>query len=173
VTNLRLLIEKYLEKAILLQIATTSGNVPWVCTVCFAYDTHLNFYWFSRHATRHSKEIANNPRVAGAVVLPYKVGKKTRGLQFAGKANELRSATDIAAGLAALSLRYKTSKERESQITQQLKEGAADYGLYRLRPDSIILYDTLNFPNSPRQVYVVPKKKVARRTVRSRGRGHR
>ena len=161
-TNLRLLIEKYLQKAILLQIATAAGNVPWVCTVCFANDKRLNLYWFSRHATRHSKEIASNPSVAGAVVLPYKVGKKTRGLQFVGNAEELRSATDIAAGLAALSLRYKTSKERRGQITRQLKEGAADYGLYRLRPDSIILYDTLNFPGSPRQVYTVPKKRTAR-----------
>lgn len=143
----------------LLQIATAAGNVPWVCTVCFAYDKHLNLYWFSRHATQHSRDIAHNPRVAGAVVLPYKVGKKTRGLQFVGKAGELSRAVDIKAGLVALSLRYKTPKERTDQIARQLKKGKADYGLYRLRPDSIILYDTLNFPSSPRQVYVMPKKR--------------
>ncbi len=163
--NLRQLIEKYLEKATLLQVATAIGDVPWICTVCFAPNKQFDLYWFSSHGTRHSKEIARNPRVAGAVVLPYVVGKKTRGLQFVGTAKELHGAADIAEGLASLSRRYKVTKKREAQLTRELRGGATNYGLYRLRLDSIILYDTLNFPSSPRQVYAVPKKQPRKRTA--------
>lgn len=153
--NLRRLINTYLEKSMLLQIATSANNIPWICTVCFAYDSNFNLYWFSRHSTRHSQEIARNPNVAGAVVLPYAIGDKSRGLQFAGKASELHYKIDVSAGLATLQSRYGVKRKRIDQLKQEIFSKTADYGLYRLHPESIILYDTLNFPKSPRQVYEI------------------
>jgi uncharacterized protein YhbP (UPF0306 family) len=165
--NVRGLIAAYLQKAVLLQLATVTGKQPWLCTVSFACDDDFNLYWFSRRATRHSRDIVRNARVAGAIVHSFTVGQKTRGLQCSGKARELSSANDIARGLAALSKRYRVSKSRQRTLTRELLEGA-NYALYELRPDYIVLYDTKHFPKSPRQVYRVPRRAVAARLRVSR-----
>ncbi|HVA97126.1 MAG TPA: pyridoxamine 5'-phosphate oxidase family protein [Candidatus Acidoferrales bacterium] len=152
--DIKRLITDYLEKALLLQIATSDNGIPWICTVCFAYDSEFNLYWFSRHNTRHSQEISRNPCVAGAVVQPYALGDKSRGLQFAGSVSELHQKQEVFLGLLALQKRYDVKNKRIIQLRKEILFHLADYGLYRLRPDSIILYDTITFPDSPRQVYV-------------------
>lgn len=147
------LINNYLKESYLLQIATSGHNIPWICTVCFGFDTSFNLYWFSRHDTRHSQEILQNNCVAGAVVLPYVKGNKSRGLQFAGIAVELHDVLEIEKGLGAMRKRYDMSKKREIELKNEMVSGDANYGLYRFIPEEIILYDTKNFPDAPRQVY--------------------
>jgi len=163
--NVKTLIKSYLEEGLLLQVATSTRDTPWICTVCFAQDAAFNLYWFSRHNTRHSQEIVLNPQVAGAIALPYSRGEKTRGLQLSGVVTELIRETDLTVGLIAMQKRYGTKNERIKQLRQEILTGAADYGLYRLHPEKVILYDTLNFPDSPRREYQVPKITTAKRRV--------
>lgn len=151
--EIKQLISDYLEKALLLQIATSDNGIPWICTVCFAYDSEFNLYWFSRHNTRHSQEISRNSYVAGAVVQPYHLGDKSKGLQFSGIAYELHHEKDVLLGLAALQKRYGVKNKRINQLKKEIFLHLADYGLYRLHPDTIILHDTVNFPDSPRKVF--------------------
>ncbi len=153
--NLKQLINKYLNDSMVLQIATSVDNIPWVCTVCFAYDSRFNLYWFSRHATRHSQEIVRNPHVAGAVSVRYALGDKPRGLQLIGTALELSDETSLLSGITALRKRYHVPFERVKQLKKELRSQTANYGLYSLRPDSIVVYDTFTFPDSPRQEYKV------------------
>ncbi len=154
--NTKDLIIDYLEKSMVLQIATCLNDIPWICTVCFANDSSCNLYWFSRHDTRHSQEIILNPLVAGAVSLPYKLGDKSRGMQFSGMALELYDEPSIVKGLAVLEKRFDVKPERTYQLKQELLSKSANYGLYCLRPNSIILHDKVNFPNSQKKVYKVP-----------------
>lgn len=153
--NIKRLIGICLKKSSSLQIATSVNQTPWVCTVCFAYDSEFNLYWFSRHAARHSQEIIRNPHVAGAISLPYVAGNKPRGLQFSGIACELQDETSISFGLEVMCKRYDVKQKRVHELKEQLLSKSADFGLYRLHPDSIVLYDTLTFPNSPRHVYEI------------------
>ena len=145
------LIDGLLDQSALLQIATSAAGAPWICTVCFARDESYNLYWFSRHSTRHSQEIALNPQVAGTVAPPFAIGDKSRGLQLFGVAGEVREEPDLSTGLAAMQRRYDFTDERFEQLRTEVAHGSADYGLYRFQPDQIILYDTVNFPESPRQ----------------------
>lgn len=162
--SLKKLIAAYLQDALTLQIATSKGTKPWICTVNFAYDTDFNMYWFSRRATRHSKEIARNANVAGAIVAPRKKNEKVRGLQCSGTAQEVRDEKEIKHGVRVMSQRYAVSKERQKELLSELHEGV-DYALYRLRPDSIMLYDTEHFPKDPRQEYIVPVKDMVQPRV--------
>jgi uncharacterized protein YhbP (UPF0306 family) len=82
-------IRRNINKCNIMQLATSSNDIPWVVTVHFYADDELNLYWSSRDSRRHSQEIASNPN-------------------------------------------------------------AADKG-YRLKPSNIILFDTKNFPENPRQ----------------------
>lgn len=152
--KIKALIEECLQNVMQLQIATTVDSIPWIATVCYAYDSNFNLYWFSRHNTRHSKEISLNPHVAAALSFPYAIGDKPRGLQFIGIAKEIHDKKSILQGLKALKGRYKVSPRRIFTLRHELLSHIGDYGLYQLRPESIVLYDTLNFPDSPRQVYI-------------------
>ena len=145
------LVREYLEGSNLMQIATCAKNIPWVCTVCFAVDEKLNVYWFSSHETRHSQEIILNSRVAVAVVQPHTLGNPVRGLQFSGLASELKNPDEIRHSLSCNAKRYGVTAQKTRALQAELESGQAKYGIYRIKPDSFLLYDTLNFPKSPQQ----------------------
>lgn len=145
--DLRKLIEEYLSKAYLMQVATTDNNQPWVCSVYFAYDESLNLYWISRPTRRHSKELRSNERVAGTVVLPHTHGEKVRGLQFEGVAKELISKEAIKE-IECYSNRFQDiPKEKIKTIL----EGKDSHVCYKISPTLFILFDEVNFPDNPRQ----------------------
>ncbi len=162
--KIKQLINAGLKSSLLLQIATSTKDIPWVCTVCFAFDKSFNLYWFYHQSARHSKEIVLNPQVAGAVALPYSMGDKPRGLQFSGIATELKGKEDILSGLTVLQQRFNIKPKRADQLKTELLSRSADYGLYCLCPSVIVLYDTLNFPDSPQQIYAVPTRASDRYT---------
>lgn len=170
--SIKQLINSFLDKSLLLQIATSVDGMPWICTVCFAYDSDFNLYWFSRHNTRHSQEITYNSQVAGTIVPPYAFGDKSRGLQIAGTAIELHEKKDSLVGLLALQKRYGVKDKRVGQLLHEIVMGTADYGLYCLRPNTIYLYDTLTFPESPKKVYEVKHVTSKKHTAQSRSEVH-
>lgn len=151
------LVREYLENAIVMQFATCRGARPWVCSVCFSFDDELNLYWFSERSTRHSKEIAENSAVAGAVVQPHAVGSPVRGLQFSGVAAELTGPEEIRRALLSNAQRYGVGPERVSTLQGELESGSASYGIYRIRPDMFVLYDALHFADSPRKELILRK----------------
>jgi len=100
--DLRKLIEDYLKKAMLMQIATVKNKKPWVASVWYAHDEDWNLYFISRKSRRHSQEIKKNPNIAGAIAIPHTKGsgEKVRGLQFEGtarvtKGKEVKKAVDL------------------------------------------------------------------------------
>lgn len=149
--NIRKLIEEYLKEAKLMQVATSAGNKPWVCSVWYVHDENLNLYFISRKDRRHSQEIKNNSEVAGTIVIPHSegIGQKVRGLQFEGKAEMM--------GLGGLFKAYQLLKKKYPNIVKHIpsleliKKGSILVRVYQIIPTTIVLFDEINFPDNPRQ----------------------
>lgn len=148
--NLRVLIEDYLKRATLMQVATAKNNQPWACSVYFAYDDKLNLYWISLPTWRHSQELRANKKVAGTIVLPHNPGDKVRGLQFQGVARELHQKNEVKYTLTYYAKRFHMSQKRVKAIIEGLVDG---HLCYRIMPSLFVLFDEVNFPDEPRQEY--------------------
>ena len=146
--DLRKLIEEYLEKAKMLQVATSKKDQPWVCTVYFAFDEKLNIYWISKPSRRHSEEIKNNEKVAGVIVLPHTPGDKVRGIQLQGVAKELTK-KDAIEGMNYYAKRFGMKQERVNAIL----DGTDGHVCYKITPKLYVLFDEANFPTDPRKEY--------------------
>lgn len=140
------LVVRYLDQARQMQIATCSGNQPWAATVFFAHDNLNNLYWVSKPDARHSQEIANNPRVAGAISLEHSDTNPARGLQFQGNARQVTDPDEIRHLFLAYGERYNALNQVEDIIS-----GKNPYHLYEAKPELFVLYDEENFPTNPRQ----------------------
>jgi uncharacterized protein YhbP (UPF0306 family) len=88
------IVRTYLKDVILLSLATSSDNKPWVCELIFAYDDELNLYFRSLTKRRHSQQIAANPNVAGIIARPFRFGEFPHGVYFEGTAELLTSEED-------------------------------------------------------------------------------
>jgi uncharacterized protein YhbP (UPF0306 family) len=82
-------IVRFFRKHHVLTIATTVNNEPWCANCFYVYLEEENALVFTTgDDTRHGKEFAKNPFVAGTVVLETMVIGKIRGIQFQGKVSE-------------------------------------------------------------------------------------
>jgi uncharacterized protein len=80
---------KFFRKHHVLTIATTVENEPWCANCFYVYLEEENSLVFTTGSdTRHGKEFARNPVVAGSVVLETMVIGKIRGIQFQGTVYE-------------------------------------------------------------------------------------
>lgn len=145
------LIKEYLKEANLMQLATDSNGKPWVCNVWFAADEDMNIYWFSSITTRHSQEISKNSSVAVAICLPHiPTENKARGIQLEGIAKQLTDPDDVETAIGHCVGRIFTLK----QVRQFMSNTDEPRRFYRLKPTKIVLIDTVNLPDSPRQEYI-------------------
>lgn len=147
--NLRKLIKEYLKEAKLMQLATSVDNQPWVCSVWFASDEDLNIYWISAETRRHSKEVMENQKVAGAIVLPQSPEDSPRGLQLQGIAEILTDQNDIEKAVSIFIGRI-FSKEK---IKEFINHKEKPHKFYRMESTKFVLFDVVNFPDNPRQEY--------------------
>lgn len=79
-------VREYIGKSLHMSLATSANNKPWVCEVHFVYDDNLNLYWRSKSDRRHSKEIAENPNVAGNIVKQHSLEEYPHAIYFEGVA---------------------------------------------------------------------------------------
>lgn len=87
-------IREYIAGVVHVSLATSKDNKPWVCEVHYAYDDELNLYFRSKEDRRHSREIAENPFVAGNIVEQHGLTTKPRGVYFEGRAEKLDGVTE-------------------------------------------------------------------------------
>ena len=95
--NVEQTIRDYIAEVLHLSLATSADNKPWVCELHFAYDNNLNLYFRTKVDTRHGREIAANPFVAGNIVGQHGPTNKPRAVYFEGVAELLEDATEQAA----------------------------------------------------------------------------
>ena len=80
------IVREYIDKSLHMSLATSDENRPWVCEVHFVYDDDLNLYFRSLKSRRHSREIENNPNVAGNIVRQHSVNEYPHAIYFEGRA---------------------------------------------------------------------------------------
>jgi uncharacterized protein YhbP (UPF0306 family) len=148
--QLKQLIQQYLQETKVMQLATVSEGKPWVCNVWFAADENMNIYWISSVNRRHSKDLASNPHVAGAVCLPQAPEEKQRGLQFEGVAEMLTSQADVQKAMGCYVDRIFSKEKLEGFLNHPERP----HKFYRVKPSLFVLLDAANFPGNPRQEYV-------------------
>ena len=88
------IIREYIDKTVHMSLATVSGDAPWVCEVHFAYDENLSLYFVSLPTTRHCRELAVNPRVAGNIIKQHSLEEAPNGIYFEGSAEVITEPSD-------------------------------------------------------------------------------
>lgn len=132
-----------------MQLATSIDDQPWICSVWFTADESLNIYWFSSTSRRHSKEVIKNNKVAAAIVLPQTPNDSPRGLQLQGTAELLTQEKDIDKAISIYAGRI-FAKEKIKEFMQDNEE---PHRFYKIKPTQFVLFDLVNFPDNPRQVW--------------------
>lgn len=121
------IVREYITKTYHLSLATVKDNKPWVCEVHFAADDNLNLYFISMQSTRHCKEIAENPNVAGDIIKQHPLNEAPRGIYFEGIAEQIDASDDDVAY-------YCSAMDREfAKVRDMLKEPNGRR-MYRITP---------------------------------------
>lgn len=139
------LIRQYLPKGRMMQVATVSGDQPWICTVYFVEDDDLNLYWLSLPTRRHSQEIAAHSKVAVAV--PIKFDKPVTGIQAEGVAEPVTDKQTI----ADIMRRYVDRYNSGQQFYDLFVAGQNQHVLYKFTPSKYVLFDEMTFPDDGRK----------------------
>jgi uncharacterized protein YhbP (UPF0306 family) len=87
---------EYIETNRLMSVATITDGKPWAVTVFFAYDKHLNLYFFSRPDTVHAVNIEKDNNVAVTINQNWGKPGKVKGIQLVGKAHKAHNPVEIA-----------------------------------------------------------------------------
>jgi len=123
-----------LNRAKTMQLATTRGGQPWICTVYFVVKNG-NFYWLSFPGRRHSQELADNPNAAVAIAVHQDV--PVVGVQAEGDVHAVR---DISEATAVLDM-YVAKYGKGGEFVERLRAGNNRHELYCLEPRNIMLFD--------------------------------
>ena len=76
---------RFINKHHVLTIATSVNDKPWTASCFYVFlEDEFSLVFTTDDDTRHGKEFALNPLVAGSVVLETSVIGKIRGIQFEG-----------------------------------------------------------------------------------------
>jgi len=78
----------YLAGHHVMSLASCAQGAPWAAAVFYASD-NFTFYFLSAAHTRHTVELAANPRVAATIHEDYRYWPEIRGVQLEGEATQL------------------------------------------------------------------------------------
>lgn len=144
--DLKTLIAECLSGNTHMQLATVNDGQPWICTVYFVADDDFNLYWMSARERQHSVEITNDPKVAVTVVRDT---ERKQALQITGNAAEV-SDDDLERVNELYQSKFGPKDYDLGEIKQHKATGRA---FWKMQPNSISLWDEVNFPDSPKQHY--------------------
>ncbi len=98
----------YLKEHYTMTIATAGDGAPWAASVFYANDGFF-LYFLSDPDSRHSKDIAGNPRVGITVNEDYHDWRKIKGVQMEGKAELVATEDETARAVATYVDKYPFS----------------------------------------------------------------
>jgi uncharacterized protein YhbP (UPF0306 family) len=131
-----------------MQLSTVKDGQPWICTVYFVADADFSLYWSSARSRQHSLEILSNSKAAVTVV---KDTELKQALQIVGDAYEVDNDN-----LEYVHNLYQAKFGPKDYDLAQMKEHSPEGRSYWIfKPASISLWDEVNFPDSPKQQYIV------------------
>jgi len=95
----------YLKSHNTMTLATCAGDIPWAATVFFASDD-IKLYFFSAPDSRHSQNLAANPRVAVTIQEDYKDWRKIKGIQLEGRVELVDGVLEKAKAMALYAIKF-------------------------------------------------------------------
>lgn len=148
--DIKSLIQEYLgnpnNKAA--QLATVRDGKPWICTIYFVSDENFNLYWTSARERQHSADISLDSKTAMTVVQDT---ERKQALQIVGNAYEV-SNDDI----ERVHELYQSKYGRKDYDLEEMKQHNSTGRTYWVfRPGKISLWDEVNFPDNPKQEFLV------------------
>jgi uncharacterized protein YhbP (UPF0306 family) len=151
-SQLRDVVKQYAQSINIMQLATSVNDQPWACTVHYYSDEDLNFYWVSTLVRKHSQDIAQNPKVAAAILVHENTVEERYviGISIEGKSELIGEnvATQIGQN-------YIQKLGRDQSLLSDIATGKNPHKFYKLTPTKIVLFDSKNFPENPRQEMVL------------------
>lgn len=139
-------IEEFLDAHHVMTLATGTDGSPHAASLMYAREG-FTLYWTSDPATRHSRDLESDGRVAATIAPDYTDFRLIRGLQIAGRAERLTGASDVARARALMEKRY-VFLAGLAQGPEPLRAAYAKASFYALRPTRITLIDnTRGFGN--------------------------
>lgn len=142
------LVRQYMPEIKIMQLATSVGDEPWLCALHYFSDDELNLYWISTEAREHSQHIKQNPNVAAYVLVHENTPEEDYviGISIIGNAELLGSQVEDKVGDG-----YLKKQGKDPSLLTEIAGGKNPHKFYRLKPKSIVLFDSKNFPTEPRQ----------------------
>lgn len=139
------LAKQYLQEIKIMQLATAEDNQPWVCAVHFYADDDLNLWWSSRTDRKHSQQLAGNPQASATVLVHENTPEEDYviAVTATGTAELVKDISE------EIKQAYITKLDRPDHLTPP----ANMQEFYRLKPESIVVFDTKNFLKGPRQEF--------------------
>jgi uncharacterized protein YhbP (UPF0306 family) len=144
--NMHELRSTYLEENSFMQLATSRGGQPWICTVSFVADDAGSVYWMSGRATRHSLEILDNANAAITIVHST---EPKQAMQAAGTAAEVADG-DLERVHALYTAKFGPRNFDLEAMKQRNPQGIS-YWVFK--PTDISFWDEVAFPQAPKQAY--------------------
>lgn len=139
-----------IRDATLMQVATVNRGKPMVVNVWFSFDEKMDLYFISRYNRIHSRDIADDPNVAGSIVSAKGAvpGRAVMGVTFQGRAREVPKA-ELRKSYAYYQKRYPVISENHR--VEEMMDRTTAMRVYRIVPTKFILFDEVNFAEQPRQ----------------------
>lgn len=132
----------YFAKSEVAQIATLSKNGPRVNSVYFVVSDDMKMlYWMSEPRRRHSQAIADDPRVAGTIVV--KANQPVAGLQFTGTGSVLEDRAELEKVINRYNTKYNDAAKG---LYERIRVGTNKHVIYKFSIESLELFDEGHFP---------------------------
>jgi uncharacterized protein YhbP (UPF0306 family) len=133
--ELKEVINDTLRDGLVVNVATSQNDNPWSCSLLYCYDDDFNIYWLTRETTRHSQDIAVNPRVAANIIAVQENGL-ARQLQIEG---ESRICSDTEWAMKVEAKYHERHLQFKHLEPAELQEEVARFALYKLTPKVILV----------------------------------
>ena len=126
-----------IDEIAFMTLATVDADgIPWASPVWFAHANHANFFWISRPETRHSQNIASNPRIAIVIFdsrTPIDTG---RGVYLEAEANEVVDDAEVERIMAIFSER-SVAQGGSAWTAAEVRASGRPAALPRDRPQGV------------------------------------
>lgn len=135
---LRVHVLEYLGAHHVMTLATHGGSGPWAAAVFYVNES-FTLYWLSAPTSRHSLDLARNPKVAATVHEDYADWPQIKGVQIEGLAAEIGG--DEAERARALYGGKYPVIGNLSQTTAPIVAALAKASWYKLVPERVLFID--------------------------------
>jgi len=137
-TNLKHRVIDYLHTHTVLTLATSGPEGVWAAAV-FYVNSDFTCYFLSAPASRHSRNIAANPRVAGTIQENYTDWPDIKGIQFEGECTRLEG-DEQAAAIKLYGTKFPIIRQID-QAPPEIVRAMSKVGWYKIVPTRLYFID--------------------------------